>query len=64
MPVLILILLLAVLAYFIWRARTSSLSRNCRWRQEKARGQWRCAYCGAVEPGAEAPRICRNRSGR
>ena len=59
MPLLLLILLAGVMAYFLWRSRTSSLSRNCRWRQQKAQGRWHCAYCGAVEEGDAAPRICR-----
>lgn len=60
MPVLLLILLAAVLAYLLWRRRTTSLTRNCRWRQQRAQGQWRCLYCGAVETGGAAPTVCRN----
>ncbi|GGH38759.1 hypothetical protein SAMN05444007_11139 [Cribrihabitans marinus] len=56
--VVLVILAIGVLAYFIWRARTSSLTRACRWRQDKAAQQWRCAYCGAVQPGLDPPRAC------
>ncbi|TDK42280.1 hypothetical protein [Antarcticimicrobium luteum] len=60
MPVLLLILLAGVLAYFIWRHRSSSLSRDCRWRQDRARGVWRCAACGGEIPGTGhgPPRLC------
>lgn len=60
MPLLLLILLTGVFGYFLWRRCTSGLTRNCRWRQARAQAQWRCSYCGAVEPGEAAPRICRN----
>ncbi|MBE1297282.1 hypothetical protein [Phycobacter azelaicus] len=66
MPILLLILLAGVFAYFIWRRSTSTLSRNCRWRAERSKRQWRCTYCGAVQPGEAQPRHCLNpaRSGR
>ena len=48
MPILLLILLAGVFAYFIWRHTTSSLTRNCRWRAERSKGQWRCTFCGAA----------------
>lgn len=60
MPVLLLLLLAGVFAYFLWRRHATSLTRNCRWRQQRAQGQWRCSYCGAAEPGEAAPRICRD----
>ena len=60
MPVLLLILLAGVLAYFLWRRSATSLTRDCRWRRERVRAQWRCSFCGAVEQGEETPRICRN----
>ena len=58
MPLLVLILLVGVFAYLAWQRRTSSLSRICAWRQERAAGQWRCVACGAVQPGTDAPRAC------
>ncbi|MEZ0466405.1 hypothetical protein [Phaeobacter sp. SYSU ZJ3003] len=66
MPILLLILLAGVFAYFIWRHTTSSLTRNCRWRAERSKGQWRCTFCGAVQQGDAAPRQCLNpaRQGR
>ncbi|MFN4154862.1 MAG: hypothetical protein ACK4HF_09420 [Paracoccaceae bacterium] len=59
MPLLLLILLLSVLAYMWITRRNSTLTRACMWRQERAAGQWRCASCGAVLPGAQEPRECR-----
>ncbi|MCF8485733.1 MAG: hypothetical protein K9G71_10980 [Rhodobacteraceae bacterium] len=61
MPLLLLILLGAVLAYLWWERRQSGLTRACRWRQERAAGQWRCAACGAVKKGKLAPNQCQAR---
>jgi hypothetical protein len=58
MPVLLLLLLLGVVAYFIWRARTTTLTRDCRWRRVSAQGAWRCAYCGATCESAQTPVDC------
>ncbi len=58
MPLLLLILLLAVLAYMWITRRTSTLTRACRWRQERSAAQWRCVACGAIKPGAQEPKAC------
>ncbi|NEX47455.1 hypothetical protein [Pseudotabrizicola algicola] len=58
MPLLLLILLLAVLGYMWITRRNSTLTRSCRWRQERSAGQWRCVSCGAVKPGEAEPRDC------
>lgn len=58
MPILLLILLLSVLAYMRFARRNSTLTRSCRWRQERSAGQWRCSFCGAVRPGEAEPRVC------
>lgn len=58
--ILIAVLAVGVFCYFLWRHRALDLTRSCRWRQVKSEGQWRCSYCGAVDAGSEAPRICRN----
>ena len=58
MPVLLLLLLLGVVAYFIWRARTTTLTRDCRWRRVSAKGDWRCAFCGAARQSDRAPTDC------
>ena len=58
MPLLLLILLLAVFGYLWWERRRSGLTRACRWRQERAAGQWRCAGCGAVQKGELVPNRC------
>ncbi len=55
-PILIL-LLLAVLAWLWWRWRFTTLTRDCRWREHRAEGVWRCAFCGA-ETGEGPPRRC------
>lgn len=54
------LLILGVAAYFVWRHFTSSLTRDCRWRLDRAEGQWRCAACGAVLPAPDSrpPRRC------
>ncbi|MDR7123771.1 hypothetical protein [Pseudotabrizicola sp. 4114] len=58
MPLLLLLLLLSVLIYMWIARRNSTLTRACRWRQERSAGQWRCASCGAVMPGTQEPRDC------
>ncbi|HCE69913.1 MAG TPA: hypothetical protein DET67_01175 [Ruegeria sp.] len=59
MPVLLLILALGVFAYFFWRARSTTLSRNCRWRLDRRRGDWACAYCGGRMAGpVDKPPTC------
>jgi hypothetical protein len=58
--VLFVVLALLVVAWFAWRWRTRTLTRYCRWRQDRAAGDWHCLYCGArtvTEDGA-APRHC------
>jgi hypothetical protein len=50
------LLLLAVLGYLWWSRRGSTLTRTCRWRQDRRQG-WRCAACGATATGQE-PRDC------
>ncbi|MFD3190932.1 hypothetical protein ACFMPD_11735 [Sedimentitalea sp. HM32M-2] len=62
MPVLLLVLLLGVLAYLYWKHRTSTLSRNCRWRADRTEGgdAYRCVSCGGrtrTEDG-RPPRYC------
>lgn len=57
MPILLLALLLAVVAYLWWQWRTTTLTRECRWRQHKTTGDWRCSYCGAVTDQGP-PKLC------
>jgi len=59
MPVLLILLLLGTLAYLFWRRRTTTLTRDCRWRQDRRTSGWRCAFCGAQESGAASPIHCR-----
>ncbi|MEP4036819.1 MULTISPECIES: hypothetical protein [unclassified Pseudophaeobacter] len=58
MPILLLLLLTGVFAYFIYRRKTTTLTRDCRWRQERSQNQWRCTSCDAVKSGATEPRDC------
>ena len=62
MPVLLLALLVSVLVWLWLVRRGSSLTRVCRWRQDRSLGPtvWRCAACGAQsDPGpADQPRSC------
>ncbi len=58
MPVLLLLLGLAVFAYFFWRSRTTSLTRDCRWREHRSEGLWRCSACGAEQKGLDEPKAC------
>lgn len=58
MAILLLILLVATLVYLWWRRRTTTLTRNCRWRQDRARGDWTCAYCGARTVSEREPGRC------
>jgi len=55
-------LLTGVLGYFLWRHKTSNLTRNCRWRQDRRVDEWRCAFCGGKEAGPDSPRDCRQMS--
>ena len=61
MPVLLILLALGVLGYLYWRRATTTLTRDCRWRQDKARDGWRCAFCGAEKPGSDEPKDCLRR---
>ncbi|MFN7222854.1 MAG: hypothetical protein ACK4MS_02405 [Paracoccaceae bacterium] len=58
MPLLLLILLVSVLLFMWISQRKSTLTRACRWRQERAAGQWRCVACGAVSAGEAVPTLC------
>ncbi|MFO1203217.1 MAG: hypothetical protein U1E58_11340 [Tabrizicola sp.] len=59
MPLLLLILAVAVYLYLWHRWRTTTLTRNCRWRLDRsiAPDFWRCVACGATARGVE-PRDC------
>ena len=60
MVILALLLLAGTLAYLWWMRRTTSLTRLCRWRQDRAAGDWVCAACGSRTrtEGGEAPKVC------
>lgn len=55
MPLILILLLVGVLGWMWITRRNSTLTRVCRWRQDRALGtdMYRCAVCGAVcDPGA------------
>jgi hypothetical protein len=56
LPVLIL-LLVGTLGYLFWRRMTTTLTRECRWRQTGP-GHWRCSFCGATADGETQPTHC------
>ena len=60
MPVLLLILLVSVLLFLWLTRRGTTLTRLCRWREDRSLGQWRCAACGALcqVPAGKTPRHC------
>ncbi len=59
MPVLLILLLLGTLTYLYWQRKTTTLTRDCRWRRNRSSDGWHCAYCGAVEAGEGAPVDCK-----
>lgn len=60
MPLLVLLLLVAVFVYLYISRRGSTLTRECRWRQDRRSGPqaWRCASCGARTTADASPRHC------
>lgn len=68
MPLLLLLLLLGVLAYLYWQRRTTTLTRNCRWRADHAQGpgQYHCVSCNGRTKTADGqpPRDCVARAPR
>ncbi len=56
---LLIILLVGSLIYLWWKWRFTTLTRLCRWREDRAAGDWYCAACGArTKTDGSAPRIC------
>jgi len=60
MPILLLALLFGTLAYLWWKRTATTLTRNCRWREDRAAGGWVCAYCEARLTDNAPPRTCKN----
>jgi hypothetical protein len=61
MPILLVLLGLGVVLYLWWARRGATLTRDCRWRLDRAAGpgHFRCAACGAVTSTAGGtPRGC------
>ena len=57
MPIFLILLLIGVLAYLYWQHKTTTLTRECRWRRV-APGAWRCAFCGAEMASEKSPTVC------
>lgn len=59
MQLVIPVLIAAVFLYLWITRRNTTLTRACRWRQDRrtAADAWRCAACGATARGRE-PRDC------
>ena len=57
---LLVILLVGTLSYLWCKWRFTSLTRLCRWRQDRAAGNWVCAACGTrtVTEDGKSPRVC------
>ena len=60
MAILLLILGFGVVAYMTWKHRMTTLTRNCRWRQDRAAGEWVCAYCSERVVSEKEPLVCRD----
>ncbi len=60
MPIFLILLLLGVLAYLYWQHKTTTLTRECRWRRT-AQGAWRCVACGAEMESEDSPVVCLRR---
>ncbi len=62
MPILLLTLLLGALAYLWWKRTATTLTRDCRWREDRAAGEWVCAFCDARMASNGPPKLCQNPS--
>lgn len=66
MPILVPLLLIFVfLAMYLMR-RGRTLTRDCRWRLDRAAEGgpvWRCAVCGGLSRGGATPRHCQRKTG-
>lgn len=60
MVILLLVLLVGVLAYFVWRRMATTLTRTCRWRKVGDHA-YRCTYCGARARQTDPPLFCARR---
>jgi hypothetical protein len=60
MPILLLTLLFGTLAYPWWKRTATTLTRNCRWREDRAAGEWACSYRNARLKADRSPTTCEN----
>ncbi len=58
MFVLLILLAAGTFAYLWWLRTRTTLTRACRWREDRTAGLWRCAYCGAETVSEGAPLVC------
>ena len=65
MPILLILVLAGVLAFLVWQRRTTTLTRDCRWRADRAgdaagHSHYVCASCGGTADTGDGrpPRHC------
>ena len=59
MVFLLLALGFGALAYMAWKRRMTTLTRNCRWREDRKAGDWVCAYCHQrTSTSGRPPTVC------
>ncbi|WP_172299347.1 hypothetical protein [Pseudoruegeria sp. HB172150] len=58
--ILFLFLAIGTFAYLWWKWHHTTLTRECRWRQDRTAGDWYCVHCGGrtVTDGGKPPKIC------
>lgn len=62
MVFLIPLFIIVFFAWQYWRWTRTTLTRSCRWREDRGRGDWVCAFCGArTESAGHPPRVCLRR---
>ncbi|SER82481.1 hypothetical protein SAMN04490244_103130 [Tranquillimonas rosea] len=64
LPVLI-VLAVGAYAWLYWRWSRTTLTRNCRWREDRRNGIWVCDFCGATTEtdNNKRPRACLRNGG-
>jgi hypothetical protein len=58
MPILLLLLAFGVLGFLWYQRATTTLTRDCRWWQDKGNDLWHCTFCGAQSLGDVEPKDC------
>ena len=59
MVFLIPIFIIGFFAWQYWRWTRTTLTRACRWREDRLGAEWVCAFCGArTRTDGRSPRVC------